>query len=50
MYTIYFILNNRMDFVRAVTVEEARERQNELIMTGAFIKCVKDQNGEIIIL
>ena len=50
MYTIYFILNNRMDFIRATTIEEARKRQNELIMAGAFIKCVKDQNGEIIIL
>lgn len=50
MYTIYFILNNRMAFVRAETIENARECQNELIMAGAFIKCVRDQNGEIIIL
>ena len=50
MYTIYFILNNRMDFIRAATIEEARKRQSELIITGAFIKCIKDQNGEIVIL
>ena len=50
MYTIYYILNNRMDFARAVTIEEARKRQSELITAGAFIKCVKDQNGEIVIL
>lgn len=50
MYTIYFILNNRMDFTRAATIEEARKRQNELIMAGAFIQCVKDQNGEMVIL
>ncbi len=49
-YTIYYILNNRMDFVRVVTIEEARKRQSELIMAGAFIKCVKDQNGEGVIL
>lgn len=50
MYTIYYILNNRMDFARAATIEEARKRQGELIMAGAFIQCVKDQNGEIMIL
>ena len=50
MCTIYFILNNRMDFARAATIEEARKRQGELIMAGAFIQCVKDQNGEIVIL
>ena len=50
MYTIYFILNNRMDFIRAANIDEARKRQSELIMTGAFIRCVKDQNGEIVIL
>lgn len=48
MYTIYFILNNRMDFVRATTIEEVRKRQNELTIVGAIIKCVKDQNGEIV--
>jgi len=50
MYTIYYILNNRMDFARAATIEEARKRQSELIMADAFIKCVKDQNGEGVIL
>lgn len=50
MYTIYYIFNNRMDFIRAANIEEARKRQSELIMTGAFIRCVKDQNGEIVIL
>ena len=50
MYTIYFILNNRMDFTRAATIEEAHKRQNELIMAGAFIQCIKNQNGEIVIL
>jgi len=50
MYTIYFILNNRMDFVRVANIEEARKRHSELIMAGAFIQCVKDQNGEIVIL
>lgn len=50
MYTIYYILNNRMDFTRAATIEEARKRQNELIMADASIKCIKDQNGEIVIL
>lgn len=50
MYIIYFILNNRMDFARVSTIEEARKRQNELIMAGAFIQCVKDQNGDIVIL
>ena len=50
MYTIYFILNNRMDFTHTATIEEARKRQNELIVAGAFIKCVKDQNGKIVTL
>lgn len=50
MYTIYFILNNRMDFTRTATIEEARKRQNELIMAGAFIQCVKDLKGDIVIL
>lgn len=50
MYTIYFILNNRMDFIRAATIEDAHKRQSELIMAGAIIKCVKDQNGETVIL
>lgn len=49
-YTIYYILNNRMDFTRAASIEETRKRQGELIMAGASIKCVKDQNGEIVIL
>lgn len=50
MYTIYFILNNRMDFIHATTIEEVHKRQSELIVAGASIKCVKDQNGEIVTL
>lgn len=49
-YTIYYILNNRMDFVRVASIEEARKRQGELIMADASIRCIKDQNGEIVIL
>jgi len=39
-----------MDFVRAATIEEVRKHQNELIIAGAIIKCIKDQNGESITL
>lgn len=49
-YTIYYILNNRMDFVRVASIEEARKRQSELIMADASIRCIKDQNDEIMIL
>lgn len=51
LYTIYYILFNRMEIMRVCgDLKTLREYVDHIILEDGIIQCIKDQNGEIVII